>query len=73
MDESRVGLLTALQRRLTLPGIAPLGRCQHERDNFYIYGATEVSTGAGYFAASCGLNATAFQEFSDELCALETV
>ena len=48
MDESRFGLQTVRRRRLTLRGIKPVGRYQHEYQNFYVYGAVAPRTGDGF-------------------------
>ncbi len=36
MDESRFGLQTLRRRRITLRGVKPIGRYQHEFANFYV-------------------------------------
>ncbi len=69
MDESRFGLHTVRRRRITLRGIKPIGRYQHDFDNFYIYGAVAPRTGDGYFQARLALNSTQFQAFLDDFAA----
>lgn len=63
VDESRFGLQTVQRRRITLCGVKPIGRYQHEFANFYVYGAVAPRTGDGYFAAHAAFNATTFQDF----------
>ena len=63
MDESRFGLQTVRRRRLTLRGIKPVGRYQHEYQNFYVYGAVAPRTGDGFFQARLTLNGAQFQAF----------
>jgi hypothetical protein len=62
-DESRFGLQTVQRRRLTLRGVKPIGRYQHEFANFYVYGAVAPRTGDGYFAAHAAFNAATFEDF----------
>lgn len=63
MDESRFGLQTITRRRLTLPGIKPIGTHQFEFANFYTYGVVAPRTGEGYFEARRTMNATDFEAF----------
>ena len=69
MDESRFGLHTIRRRRLTLRGIKPIGRYQHDFENFYVYGVVASRTGDGYFQARLTLNAPQFQAFLDDFAA----
>lgn len=69
MDESRFGLHTIQRRRLTLRGVKPIGRYQHDFANFYVYGAVAPRTGDGYFEAHAAFNATTFQGFLTQLAA----
>lgn len=70
MDESRFGLLTRLARRITLPGIAPVGRYQQERATFWLYGVSDALSGESYFRAFSRLSADHFQAFVDDLVTL---
>ena len=69
LDESRLGLQTVRRRRITLPGIKPVGRYQHAYDNFYVYGAVAPRTAEGYFEARGALNSGQFQAFLDAFAA----
>ena len=67
MDESRFGLRTDLKRRLTLRGIKPVGRYQHPRACFWLYGVADALSGTSYFRAFMRLSATNFQTFVDDI------
>lgn len=69
MDESRFGLQTVQRRRLTAPGVKPMGLYQHAFANFYVYGAVAPRSGDGYFAAHAAFNAATFQDFLTDLAA----
>lgn len=60
-DESRVGLLPIVRRRITACGVQPLATVTYTFDNFYLYGAVEPTTGASFFLALPWLNTSAFQ------------
>jgi transposase len=64
-DERRFGLLTVRRRRLTAPGVQPLGSLPHVFEWFYVYGAVEPTTGDRFFRALPYLNAELFQRFVD--------
>lgn len=64
-DESRLGLKTLLNRVVTLKGVKPIAPVQWSRDNFWLYGAVEPSTGAHLFYEFSHLDATCFQRFID--------
>ena len=65
-DETRLGLQTIRRRRITAPGIKPIGRFQHRFENFYLYGAIAPGSGDGYFLGLPMLNAEYVQVFLDE-------
>lgn len=65
MDESRFGRQTVQRRRLTGRGVKPVGRYQHDFENFYVYGAVAPRTGDGYFEAHRSLNGPTFQAYLD--------
>lgn len=69
MDESRFGLHTVQRRRLTLRGVKPIGRYQHDFANFYVYGAVAPRTGDGYFEAHAAFNSPTFQGFLTDFAA----
>ena len=68
-DESRLGLMTSLRRRLTCKGVKPLALCQHQFDNFYLYGAVEPLTGEAVFLELPYLDSENFQIFIDHFAA----
>jgi len=63
MDESRFGLQTITRRRLTLPGVKPIGQHQFEFDNFQLYGIVAPRTGEGYFESRLSMKAAEFSDF----------
>jgi len=63
-DETRLGLITSPGKRITLPGIRPVGMIQRTFENYYIYGATEVS-GGSFFLEFPFMNTDCFQCFLD--------
>ena len=69
MDESRFGLHTVRRRRLTLRGVKPIGRYQHDFANFYVYGAVAPRSGDGYFEAHAAFNTPTFQTFLNQFAA----
>lgn len=64
-DETRLGLLPVVRRRITACGVQPLATVTHQFDNFYLYGAVEPTTGAHFFLALPYLNSRAFQLWLD--------
>ena len=64
-DESRFGLKTLLSRVITLCGVKPIAPVQWLRDNFWLYGAVEPTTGAHFFYEFSHLDTTCFQRFID--------
>jgi transposase len=64
-DESRFGLKTIKRRRITVKGIKPLGPMQDQYENFYIYGAAEISTGENFMMEFPEVNGDCFQLFLD--------
>jgi transposase len=64
-DESRVGLLPLLRRRITARGVQPIATITHTCDYFYLYGAVEPTTGASFFLELPGLNTELFQLWLD--------
>jgi transposase len=67
MDESRFGLQTIQRRRITLPGVKPVGAHQHRFENFYLYGAVCPRTGEGDFMVARRLQSTAFARFLKQI------
>ncbi len=65
-DETRLGLITSPGKRITLPGVRPVGTIQRTYENYYIYGAAEVSCGESFFLEFPCMNTDCFQCFLDE-------
>lgn len=68
-DESRVGLLPIVRRRITACGVQPIATVTHTFDNFYLYGAVDPTTGDSFFLELPWLNTTAFQVWLDHFAA----
>lgn len=64
-DESRLGLKTVCGRVITLIGVKPIVPVQWPRDNFWLYGAVEPTTGAHFFYEFSHLDTACFQRFID--------
>jgi transposase len=64
-DETRLGLLPVVRRRITACGVQPVVTVTHKFDNFYLYGAVEPTTGASFFLALPHLNSPTFQLWLD--------
>jgi transposase len=62
-DESRYGLFPVVSRRITLPGIKPVGEIDYGYESVYLYGAVEPLTGEGVFYEFSHLTADCFQIF----------
>ena len=68
-DETRLGLLPMVRRRITAYGLQPVATVTHQFDNFYLYGAVEPTTGASFFLELPYLNSRAFQRWVDGFAA----
>jgi transposase len=68
-DETRLGLLPVVRRRLTARGVQPVATVTPQFDNFYLYGAVEPTTGASFFLELPYLNSGAFQLWLDGFAA----
>lgn len=64
-DESRFGLKTICSRVITLFGVKPVAPVQWLRDNFWLYGVVEPTTGAHLFYEFSHLDTACFQRFID--------
>ena len=64
-DETRLGLLPVVRRRMTACGVQPVAPVTYQFDNFYLYGAVEPTTGAHFFLELPYLNSRAFQCWLD--------
>ena len=60
-DESRLGLLPVVQRRITSCGVKPVAAVNSQYDWFYLYGAVEPLTGDGFFLELPRLTGECFQ------------
>jgi putative transposase len=68
-DETRLGLLPVVRRRITACGVQPVATVTYPFDNFSLYGAVEPSTGAHCFLELPYLNSRAFQVWLDGFAA----
>lgn len=66
MDETRLGLMPIIRRRITLKGVKPIQQVHLKYENYYIYGAVEPTTGDSFFLELPYLNSDCFQIFLDE-------
>lgn len=68
-DETRLGLLPMVRRRITACGVQPVATVTPQFDNCYLYGAVEPTTGAHFFLELPYLNSRAFQVWLDGFAA----
>jgi len=68
-DETRLGLLPVVRRRITACGVQPVATVTHQFDNFYLYGAVAPTSGASFFLELPYLNSRAFQVWLDGFAA----
>ena len=68
-DESRLGILPVVQRRITACGVKPVATVDYQYDWFYLYGAVEPRTGERFFLELPRLTGECFQIFIDEFSA----
>ena len=68
-DETRLGLLPVVRRRMTARGVHPIATVTYQFDNFSLYGAVEPTTGASFFLELPYLNSRAFQRWLDGFAA----
>jgi hypothetical protein len=64
-DDTRLGLLPVVRRRITACGVQPVASVTYQVDNVSLYGAVEPTTGASFFLALPYLNRRAFQWWLD--------
>jgi len=62
-DETRLGLKTMVGKRITVRGTKPIQLVQWPRENFWLYGAVEPSTGQHFFYSFSHLDAVCFEQF----------
>jgi hypothetical protein len=60
-DETRLGLLPLIRRRITACGVQPVATVWQRFDNFYLFGAVEPTTGDSFFLELPLLNSAMFQ------------
>ena len=68
-DETRLGLLPVVRRRVTACGVQPVATVTYQFANFSLYGAVEPITGAHFFLELPDLNSRAFQVWLDGFAA----
>jgi hypothetical protein len=64
-DESRWGLMTVRRRRITVRGVKPVGRIQHQYANCWCFGCVAPATGEADFQLLPKLDAANMQIFLD--------
>jgi transposase len=64
-DETRIGLLPIVRRRITACGVQPVITVTHTFENFSLYGAVEPITGESFFLELPHLNSQMFQIWVD--------
>lgn len=64
-DETRLGLLTLLGKRITLPGVKPEQPVQWPREAIWLYGVVAPSTGESFFYEFSHLDTACFEAFLD--------
>jgi DDE superfamily endonuclease len=62
-DETRVGLMTMLGRRITALGVKPLQAFQWPRKAIWLYGVVEPATGESFFYEFSHLDTACFECF----------
>lgn len=68
-DETRLGLLPVVRRRITASGGQPGATVTYQLANCYLYGAVEPTTGASFLLELPYLNSRAFQLWWDGFAA----
>lgn len=66
-DESRFGLKTIERRRITAPGIQPIGIHQWVFETFWLYGAVEPKPGESFFWEFSHLDSRCFERYLEYL------
>jgi len=62
-DETRIGLKTVSDRKITLKGVKPRGKVQWQFKATYLYGVVEPATGEHFFYEFTHFNTDCFQVF----------
>ena len=65
-DETRYGLLSVINRRITLRGIKPVAEIDDRYESVYLYGAVEPLTGERFFFEFSHITSECFQCFIEK-------
>ena len=65
-DETRYGLFSVINRRITLRGIKPVAEINSRYESIYLYGAVEPLTGERFFLEFSDITSECFQYFIEE-------
>ena len=65
-DESRLGLMFPMRRRITAKGIKPIQAVDFRFENYYLYGAVDPISGDRFILEMPYLNSDCFQAFLNE-------
>ena len=65
-DETRYGLLSPINRRITLRGIKPVSEIDDRYESVYLYGAIEPLTGERFFLEFSHITSECFQCFIEQ-------
>ena len=68
-DERRWGLITVRRRRITVRGVKPVGRIQHQDDTCWCFGCVAPATGEHHVQLLPRLDAATMQRFLDGFAA----
>ena len=68
-DDTRLGFLPIIRRRLTARGVQPRATVTYQFEHFSLYGAVEPTTGASFFLELPSLNSRVFQQWLDGFAA----
>jgi DDE superfamily endonuclease len=62
-DETRLGLKTIQRRKITAPGVKPIGQVQWQREATYLYGIVDPLSGEPFFYEFSHLDSVCFERF----------
>jgi hypothetical protein len=66
-DETRIGLKTIERKKITAPGVKPIGKVQWNFKAYYLYGAVAPQTGESFWLEFSHLDGLCFQIFLEQL------
>jgi hypothetical protein len=66
-DETRLGLKTIERKKITAPGVKPIGLVQWNFKTYYLYGAVAPQTGESFWLKFSHLDGLCFQIFLEQL------